>query len=188
MKSLHLKSGDCITIGDDISVQVFQESGADFRVMVTAPRMPAVKRGSHPANPETSLSYSAITEVSGDGLMMELKQLAREIAECIPSPETDDCKDMIGAFVAELMTSVAHREIRESRRKRQREAIDAAKKRGVQFGRQVRALPDDFEAAHKAWRNGETTLQKAADTCGMAKSSFYDAVLRVEKSAGQTAG
>lgn len=45
MLSLQLKSGEYITIGDDIVVQVFQESGSIFRVSVDAPRELPILRG-----------------------------------------------------------------------------------------------------------------------------------------------
>ena len=45
MLSLQLKSGEYITIGDDIAVQVFQQSGSSFRVAVKAPRELTILRG-----------------------------------------------------------------------------------------------------------------------------------------------
>ena len=44
MLSLHLLSGDYITIGDDIVVQVFQ-TGSSFRVAVEAPKSVPIIRG-----------------------------------------------------------------------------------------------------------------------------------------------
>ncbi len=44
MLSLHLLSGDYITIGEDIVVQVFQ-TGSSFRVAVDAPRSVPIARG-----------------------------------------------------------------------------------------------------------------------------------------------
>ena len=46
MLSLQLKSGDYLTIGDDIAVQVFKQNGPAFRVEVKAPREIPVLRGS----------------------------------------------------------------------------------------------------------------------------------------------
>jgi len=45
MLSLQLKSGEYITIGDDIAVQVFEQSGSSFRVAVKAPRELTILRG-----------------------------------------------------------------------------------------------------------------------------------------------
>ena len=45
MLSLQLKSGEYITIGDDIAVQIFEQSGSSFRVAVKAPRELTILRG-----------------------------------------------------------------------------------------------------------------------------------------------
>lgn len=45
MLFLQLKSGEYLTIGSEIAVQVFQESGNRIRVGVTAPRDIAIVRG-----------------------------------------------------------------------------------------------------------------------------------------------
>jgi len=45
MLSLQLKSGEYITIGEDIAVQVFKQSGSTFRLEVKAPRELTILRG-----------------------------------------------------------------------------------------------------------------------------------------------
>ena len=45
MLSLQLKSGEYLTIGDNIVVQIFQLHGSAFRVEVTAPREIPIARG-----------------------------------------------------------------------------------------------------------------------------------------------
>ena len=45
MLSLQLKSGEYLTIGEDITVQVFKQSGSAFCVSVKAPREVSVLRG-----------------------------------------------------------------------------------------------------------------------------------------------
>ena len=45
MLSLQLKSGEYITIGEDIAVQIFEQSGSSFRVAVKAPRELPILRG-----------------------------------------------------------------------------------------------------------------------------------------------
>ena len=46
MLALQLKSGDYLTIGENIAVQVFQQPGSSFRVEVKAPREIPILRGS----------------------------------------------------------------------------------------------------------------------------------------------
>ena len=45
MLSLQLKSGEYLSIGDDIVVQIFEQSGSTFRVSVKAPREIPILRG-----------------------------------------------------------------------------------------------------------------------------------------------
>ena len=45
MLSLQLKSGDYLTIGNDVVVQVFKGSGQEFRVAVKAPKEVPIVRG-----------------------------------------------------------------------------------------------------------------------------------------------
>ncbi|MDY5509305.1 carbon storage regulator [Dysosmobacter sp.] len=45
MLSLQLKSGEYLTIGGDIVVQIFEQSGSSFRVAVRAPREVPILRG-----------------------------------------------------------------------------------------------------------------------------------------------
>ncbi len=45
MLSLELKSGDYFTINENIVVQVFRDSGSEFRVAIKAPREIPIVRG-----------------------------------------------------------------------------------------------------------------------------------------------
>ena len=45
MLSLQLKSGEYLTIGDNIAVQIFEQSGSSFKVSVKAPREVPILRG-----------------------------------------------------------------------------------------------------------------------------------------------
>ncbi len=45
MLSLQLRSGEYLTIGDDVAVQVFRQHGSTFRVEVKAPREVPILRG-----------------------------------------------------------------------------------------------------------------------------------------------
>lgn len=45
MLSLQLRSGEYLTIGDDVAVQVFKQNGSAFRVEVKAPREVPILRG-----------------------------------------------------------------------------------------------------------------------------------------------
>ncbi len=102
----------------------------------------------------------------------------------MPLLDTRRGKDLVGTFlsdiVLQLLSFVAENE-RVNIRQRQAEGIAAAKAKGVKLGRPPLPLPDNFYEVHKAWRNGELTLQQAADMCGMVKSTFYAKAQKFEK-------
>ena len=58
--------------------------------------------------------------------------------------------------------------------------IDAAKARGVRFGRPPLPLPDNFHEVHSAWRNKKITLRQAASMCQMPTGTFYAKAKRFE--------
>lgn len=94
----------------------------------------------------------------------------------MPLLDTRNGKDLMGTFIADLvlqiLSFVAENE-RENIRKRQKQGIAAAKKRGVHFGRPKSSVPDNFKNIVMAWRRGKINLNKALEMCQMSKSTFY---------------
>lgn len=101
----------------------------------------------------------------------------------MPLLDTRQGRDLTGTLIADivlqLLSYVAQTE-RESIRQRQAEGIAEAKKRGVEFGRPRLPLPQNFEEARRAFQTRSLSLQKAAESCGMAKTTFYNAVVRAD--------
>ena len=97
--------------------------------------------------------------------------------------DTRNGKDLLGTFISDvvlqILSFVAQNE-RENIRMRQAEGIAAAKANGVKFGRPELPLPENFHEVHKAWKNKEISLQKAAAACGMPESTFYLKSKRME--------
>ena len=114
-----------------------------------------------------------------------LQRLAREVFSEISEIDDSRKEDLLGAFVLELGFLAREQEYRENRRQKHAEKIAAAKARGVRFGAQRRALPENFEELRQAWRNGKISLKVAAEACGIPKSTFHDAVLRAETASGE---
>lgn len=94
----------------------------------------------------------------------------------MPLLDTRRGKDLMGTFlsdvVLQVLSFVAENE-RKNIRQRQKEGIEAAKLRGVQFGRPEKRLPDNFEYYVKKWIEKEITGTKAAEELNMPVSTFY---------------
>lgn len=90
-----------------------------------------------------------------------------------------------GAFIAELvlqlLSYVAQIE-RESIRQRQAEGIEAAKARGVRFGRPAKKRPDCYEAVRESYLSRTITRSEAASSLGVCANTF-DKWLRQDNAA-----
>lgn len=113
--------------------------------------------------------------VSGSLLRERLSELAENIVTDILQRDPEHSQELLSGFVSELFLSATQQSIREHRRKRQAEGIAKAKAKGVHFGPQAKPLPENFMEAVGAWRSKEMTLGEAAKSCGMARTTFYDA-------------
>ena len=120
-------------------------------------------------------------------MQTQLRSLARELVSDIAAADPSRSRELLSAFVSELVLAVADQSQREERRQKQAEGIAVARAKGVRFGPSPKPLPGNFESCRKAWRDGELSLAKAADRCGMARASFRRAVMRREQ-AGSCAG
>lgn len=94
----------------------------------------------------------------------------------MPLLDTRRGKDLMGTFLSDIVLQVLsfvaeneHKNIRE----RQKEGIDAAKLRGVQFGRPQKPVPDNFIQVYHRWRNKEISGVEAAKECNLTKTTFY---------------
>ena len=94
----------------------------------------------------------------------------------MPLLDTRRDKDLMGTFIADLvlqvLSFVAQSE-RERIRERQRQGIDAAKARGVRFGRPVKIPPDDFPEMVSQWEKKIICFQDLKEKCGMSEATFY---------------
>ena len=94
----------------------------------------------------------------------------------MPLLDTRNGKDLMGTFIADLvlqiLSFVAQSE-REAIRKRQAEGIAAAKIRGVNFGRPIIELPDDFGNIVKQWEYGVLPITEVLTLTGLKEATFY---------------
>ena len=80
--------------------------------------------------------------------------------------------DMIQNILIEVLASMAEQE-RLMIRKRQREGIEAAKKKGRHLGRPYLKVPDNFEEVYAEWKSRAITARAAQKKLGMSSASFY---------------
>ncbi|MCI8416333.1 MAG: recombinase family protein [Lachnospiraceae bacterium] len=94
----------------------------------------------------------------------------------MPLLDTRRGKDLMGTFLSDIvlqvLSFVAENE-RKNIRQRQREGIEAAKQRGVQFGRPKKPLPENFVQVCHKWVSREISGKEAAKQCNMPLTSFY---------------
>lgn len=95
----------------------------------------------------------------------------------MPILDTRREKGLLGTFISDivlaLLSYVSENE-RVNIKQRQAEGIAAAKERGVKFGRPPKPLPDNFYGVYQQWKAKRLTLKQAAETCGMAETTFFD--------------
>ncbi len=94
----------------------------------------------------------------------------------MPLLDTRQGKDLMGTFIADLvlqiLSFVAQNE-RENIRKRQLQGIDAAKAKGVRFGRPEKEIPPEFISLIRAWEKKKITLAEILNMCQISESTFY---------------
>ncbi len=93
-------------------------------------------------------------------------------------------KDLMGTFLSDIvlqvLSFVAENE-RRNIRQRQKEGIEAARLRGVRFGRPKRQVPDNFEQICCRWKNGEIIGKEAARLCDMPLTTFYGRAKKLQE-------
>ena len=94
----------------------------------------------------------------------------------MPLLDTRRGKDLMGTFIADLvlqiLSFVAQSE-RERIHERQRQGIEAAKARGVRFGRPEIVMPEDFSVMVQEWEAKQITIDEIVDKCQISKATFY---------------
>ncbi|MGI5824824.1 MAG: recombinase family protein [Bacillota bacterium] len=94
----------------------------------------------------------------------------------MPLLDTRNGKDLLGTFIADLvlqiLSFVAQNE-RENIHKRQQAGIEAAKARGVIFGRPALPLPDNFPKIVAAWEKHLIPMTEVLNQSGFSESTFY---------------
>ena len=94
----------------------------------------------------------------------------------MPLLDTRRGRDLMGTFLSDIvlqvLSFVAENE-RKNIRERQKEGIEAARRRGVRVGRPAKPVPGNVVQACGKWEAGELSGREAARECKMPFSSFY---------------
>lgn len=173
MAQLSIKAGDSLIVdgwNGDIVLKFEHISGKHADLTVNMPEDVSVKQGK---------------KIKRDAdIQCDLDELKEEIVSLFLSVDAAASQEMLTQLVSDLFYAQAQKRQKEERRIKQAEGIAAAKARGVHFGAQRKPLPENFNECCRKWRSGEIKMSEAAEACGMAKSSFYDAAIRAEQSDG----
>ena len=105
----------------------------------------------------------------------------------MPLLDTRNGKDLLGTFMADLvlqiLSFVAENE-RDNIRKRQEQGIEAAKRRGVRFGRPETKVPGDVQNIVSAWERGNLKIDEVLERCQMSRSTFFRRLREMRKNGG----
>jgi len=94
----------------------------------------------------------------------------------MPLLDTRHGKDLMGTFLADVvlqvLSFVAQQEC-ENIWNRQRAGIDAAKAKGVKFGRPLKMPPENFRLSVKQWERRELKFSEVLRKTGLKEATFY---------------
>lgn len=97
----------------------------------------------------------------------------------MPLLDTTRGKDLLGTFISDLvlqlLSFVAENE-RNNIRQRQMEGIQAAKQKGIRFGRPKIQTPVEFKYIVDDWKKGKFTRKEAIKLSGLKESTFYNRI------------
>ena len=93
-------------------------------------------------------------------------------------PEQAWVLEMINAILIEVLGAIAENE-RNKIRARQREGIEAAKKKNVRFGRPSKPLPDNWQQILADVRSGNKRPVEAIRELGISRSCYYRLINRI---------
>ena len=165
----------------DRQTDALEEAGAE-RVFVDK------MSGANKDRPELSRMLDFVRD--GDTLIVEsISRLARSTrdlliivetlsdkgVDLVSQKESIDTKTPQGRFVLSIFGALAELE-RETLLQRQREGIEAAKRRGRHMGRPRKQVPPNFDKVYERWRSGELTAVEAQRLTGLSHATFYRVV------------
>lgn len=166
--------------------QIFvdKQSGKDFN-------RPAYQRLLRTLRAGDLLIIKSIDRLGRDyeEIIVQWRQLTKEMGVDIrvldmPLLDTTLSKDLLGTFIADLVLQVlsfAAENERANIRQRQREGIDAARARGVRFGRPSIEVNEEITSILRLYRQKKIDLQHALAQSGLSQGTFYRLMREMER-------
>lgn len=105
-----------------------------------------------------------------NGIRLKVLDLPTTLMECPAGQEW--VWDMVFNILVEVLSTIAQQE-RETTHTRQAEGIQAAKSKGVSFGRPQIKKPANWDSIIAEWQNGNITAKKAMGLTGTKRTTFY---------------
>lgn len=161
--------------------QIFidKQSGKDFN-------RPAYQKLLHTLTEGDLLIVKSIDRLGRDyeEIIEQWRYITKEIGADIkvidmPLLDTTLSKDLLGTFIADLVLQVlsfAAENERENIKQRQREGIEAARVRGVQFGRPSVKISPEIKHTILQYKQKKIPLQVALKQSGLSQGTFYRAM------------
>ncbi|PFJ04696.1 recombinase family protein [Bacillus thuringiensis] len=124
-----------------------------------------------------------------EAILQEWKDITQNIQAHIvvldmPLLDTTQYKDSLGTLITDLVLQILSWLAEEERTKiktRQREGIDAAKKKGKHLGRPKTEITQEFIDVYNDWKHGKITALYAMKKCNMTSPTFYRVVKRYQE-------
>jgi DNA invertase Pin-like site-specific DNA recombinase len=105
-------------------------------------------------------------------LLSIVQKLQDKNVELVSLKENIDTSTPQGRFVLTIFGALSELE-RENILQRQKEGIDAARKKGKKFGRPKIPTPDNWDNTIKQWKSGKITAVEAMIRVKMNRGTFY---------------
>lgn len=160
----------------DKYIFIDKESGKDFNRPAYTKLMRFIKQGDTlviKSIDRLGRNYDEIQEQWR--IITKVKQADVQVLDMPLLSTNNSDKDLTGKFIADLvlqiLSYVAQSE-RENIKTRQREGIEAAKLRGVRFGRPCKEVPGNFSEIKALWEDGKITSRQAAAELGVSQDTF----------------
>ena len=159
----------------DRNIILDKQSGKDFE-------RPGFRKLVKKMKPEDVLVIKSIDRLGRnyEDILEQWRYLTKErqvsiVVLDMPLLDTRKDRDLTGALIADIVLQLLSY-VAETERclihQRQAEGIEAAKKRGVQFGRKPKERPQEYNDIRKRWESGQISARKAAKLLDIDHHTF----------------